>query len=132
MEIKVCLGCGFRWECNLDIESRHQKPCPQCGSIARKFDELCQEILHSSEAWEVRTKDTSLPSKKKERGKLFNGQQWSEERKKMVNKVVDIDRRQDHYHEKIIDPETGEVIHECTEPLSQHQGHGSAKLKKIT
>ena len=28
------------------------------------------------------------------------------------------------------DPETGQVIHECDEPLGQHTGHGSGTLKK--
>ena len=40
-----------------------------------------------------------------------------------------IDRDNDHYHEKVTDPETGEIIHESDEPLSEHQGHGSAKTK---
>jgi hypothetical protein len=33
------------------------------------------------------------------------------------------------YSEKVIDADTGEVIHECNEPFDQHQGHGSAKFK---
>lgn len=33
------------------------------------------------------------------------------------------------YSEKVTDTETGEVIHECNEPLDQHQGHGAAKSK---
>ena len=27
------------------------------------------------------------------------------------------------------DPETGKIIHECQEPLSEHRNHGSAKNK---
>ena len=41
-----------------------------------------------------------------------------------------LDRLRDLYKEKITNPTTGEVIHECEEPLSKHQGHGSAKPKK--
>jgi hypothetical protein len=33
------------------------------------------------------------------------------------------------WSEKVTDSTTGEVIHECNEPLDQHQGHGSAKSK---
>lgn len=40
-----------------------------------------------------------------------------------------IDRKFDHYSEKVTDRETGEVIHQCDEPLSEHRGHGSAKRK---
>jgi hypothetical protein len=35
----------------------------------------------------------------------------------------------DWYSEKVIDRETGEVINYCEEPLSVHQGHGSAKVR---
>jgi hypothetical protein len=41
-----------------------------------------------------------------------------------------IDRANDYYHEKDVDKDSEEVIHECEEPLSQHFGHGSAKPKK--
>jgi len=41
-----------------------------------------------------------------------------------------IDRENDHYKEVVTDPTTGDVIHQCDEPLSKHQGHGSAKFKK--
>ena len=42
------------------------------------------------------------------------------------------DREHDVYKEIVTDPVTGEVIHECIEPLSEHTGHGSAKHKKKT
>jgi hypothetical protein len=38
-----------------------------------------------------------------------------------------IDRTNDTYSEEIVDPVTGAVLHECREPLHNHQGHGSAK-----
>ena len=41
-----------------------------------------------------------------------------------------IDRAKDHYKEVVTDPDTGSVVHQCDEPLSQHRGHGSAKKKK--
>jgi hypothetical protein len=33
----------------------------------------------------------------------------------------------DRYRELVILLNTGEVVHVCDEPLSQHRGHGSAK-----
>ena len=39
------------------------------------------------------------------------------------------DKKSDKYLEIITNPETGEILHKCEEPLSQHQGHGSAKKK---
>lgn len=37
-----------------------------------------------------------------------------------------IDKYKDRYMEKVTDPETGEIIHGCEEPLSEHFGHGFA------
>ena len=41
-----------------------------------------------------------------------------------------IDRERNKYTEVITDSETGEVVHECEEHLTQHRGHGSAKRRK--
>lgn len=38
-----------------------------------------------------------------------------------------VDREADRYTERLVDGETGEVIHDVDEPLSEHRGHGSAK-----
>jgi len=40
-----------------------------------------------------------------------------------------IDRLNNWYHKRVTDPATGEVVHECDEPLTEHRGHGSAKPK---
>lgn len=39
------------------------------------------------------------------------------------------DKESDIYEEVVIDPDTGDVIHQNKEPLTKHQGHGSAKQK---
>ncbi len=40
-----------------------------------------------------------------------------------------LDRRKNNYHKVVTDPDTGEVLYECKEPLSEHRGHGSARDK---
>jgi hypothetical protein len=40
-----------------------------------------------------------------------------------------VDRKNDRYIERVVDPKTGEVIHVCEEPLSEHRGHGTATKK---
>lgn len=40
-----------------------------------------------------------------------------------------IDRANDRYDEVITDEETGEVVREVHEPLHEHQGRGSARLR---
>lgn len=42
-----------------------------------------------------------------------------------------IDRARDWYRERITNPKTGEIVHECEEPLSQHRGHGAAKQPPV-
>ncbi len=41
-----------------------------------------------------------------------------------------IDRERDWYSETVTDPETGEIVHRCEEPLSKHRGRGSAAKKR--
>lgn len=48
---------------------------------------------------------------------------------KVVDKFMVIDRKNNKYKEIITDHETGQIIHECEEPLTNHRGHGSAKKK---
>ena len=48
---------------------------------------------------------------------------------KLVHHQRVIDRDNNLYYEKIVDYETGAVLHEQKEPLSEHFGHGSAKKK---
>ena len=38
-----------------------------------------------------------------------------------------IDRQNNRYVEKVIARDSGEIIHHCDEPLSEHNGHGSDK-----
>lgn len=38
-----------------------------------------------------------------------------------------IDRQNNRYFEKVVARETGEVVHQCDEALSDHKGHGSDK-----
>ena len=46
------------------------------------------------------------------------------------NKLTqEIDRENDRYRKMIVNPETGEIIRQCDEPLSEHIGRGSDKPK---
>ena len=60
----------------------------------------------------------------------ISGDDYSHKNKKWIKKERVIDREKDYYFEKITDPETGDVLHYCEEPLSSHRGHGTAKFKK--
>jgi hypothetical protein len=47
-----------------------------------------------------------------------------------ASEVQIVDRLADRYFERVVDPDAGEVLRECDEPLSQHTGRGSAKQKR--
>lgn len=75
-------------------------------------------------------KDPSKKSKDKLRVDSFSGYDHSHKLNKIVEKQKVVDKNNNRYYEKITDLETKEVIHECNEKLSDHQGHGYAKHKK--
>ena len=43
----------------------------------------------------------------------------------MLERVID--RAKNWYREVVTDRETGKIVHQCDEPLSDHRGHGAAK-----
>jgi len=47
-----------------------------------------------------------------------------------VKREMIIDRENDLYEEIVTDPQCGEILHHCREPLTQHKGHGAAKQEE--
>jgi hypothetical protein len=58
---------------------------------------------------------------------VTSGADYSVTRQRWVRFYRLPDRAGDQYEELVVDPETGEVIHSCKEPLSEHRGRGAAK-----
>ena len=104
-------------------------PCPACGSEKRHFGIALGDTLamHSSVSGVV--KDPSQPRKKRDRVQFFSGDQLRGSKGDWVEKERVIDRNNDRYTEVVKDKATGEIIHKAEEPLSEHKGHGSDKLK---
>ena len=71
-----------------------------------------------------------VPGKRKPVAEYIFGYELFRLARKWVYKKRVIDRRNDRYTEDVTDPETGEVIHHCDEPLTEHRGDGPAKSKK--
>lgn len=120
-----CGACGAAIDTSLDTDGR--APCQVCGANLRNINVFVTESLVVRDGVGLKVKragerkpyveDRGLPS-------------FTHKFQKLVFRQVLIDRDNDWYSEKITDYETGEVLHECNEPLSQHQGHGSAKPKQ--
>jgi hypothetical protein len=101
------------------------KPCPVCGSTARHYEVRIEEKVQVEDMLEWKACPakgrswfswgyTRLVAQRSLGGALA-----------YVKRIVD--RRTDRYVETVTMRDTGEVIHHCDEPLSQHQGHGSAR-----
>ena len=88
------------------------------------------ERIQLGENLVLKAKDTNYNSKKNPRVHHEQGVDYNRDRKKYVHLERRVSRDQDLYREVITDPDTGEVIHKCEEPLSKHQGHGDAKRSR--
>ncbi len=123
----TCRNCGAQLPSRQAHETE-MRSCPDCGCreqiVALK---LCDRISGPHEMLKGKMKDTTLPAKKNPRVEIKSGDELYKCEGKWVHKERVIDKDKDLYTETIVDPETGKVIHHCSEPLSQHRGHGSAK-----
>jgi len=124
-----CAKCGeaIPEEPGLPLEDR--MPCPACGSTARAFAKVFHEVVEVHAFVDGKKRAAGLASKKKVRVHLQQGDQLNHETGLWVLKErrIDKDASPAWYFERITDPETGEVIHECSEPLDKHTGHGGAE-----
>lgn len=104
--------------------------CSKCGSgsLTRTLVVHDEIRLGLDEHVTLKAKDRAYPSCKNPRREVRSGR-----RPDVSGRAVDewrlIDRDADRYEERIVHPQTGEVVHQDEGRLSEHRGHGSAKLK---
>lgn len=67
----------------------------------------------------------------KHRQEIVRGQEYSHTGQ-LVHKVRIIDRENNKYKELVSDADTGEIIRDVEQPLTDHTEHGSAKFTKKT
>lgn len=122
-----CGKCKLALEEDPHIPTEERTPCPSCGSTTRSFHVTIRDTI---------TMKSKLGMKGSHPGggKPFIEQVTGDDLQRKTGEWMKlsrvIDRENDHYHEIVTAPETGEVVHECNEPLSEHKGHGTAKYKK--
>ena len=122
-----CGNCGKKLDEDAHGPVDTRKPCPDCGSTARRFSEHLRAtvVLRSKLGAKARHPDQRKPFHEQ-----VVGADLQHKSGRSMHKERIIDRENDWYSEAVTDPETGEVIHECHEPLSKHQGHGSPRPVK--
>jgi hypothetical protein len=120
--------CG---ECGRPLDEDRNEPdrppCPDCGSTRRAYGCDGETQAGFKERLGVKVKDPVLTGRAKYRSEQISGDELNHSTGKWVKKIRVIDRQNDKYLEWVTDAQTGEALHRCEQPLSEHYGHGSAK-----
>lgn len=119
-----CAKCDLVLEETPNIKPEDRKPCPGCGATSRKFAVSVEATLVTRASVSYKAKH---PGAKKPHAEGFSGHQIHRKSGRWMEKQRLIDRDQDKYKELVTDSETGQIVHQCEEPLSKHIGHGSAR-----
>lgn len=128
-KVILCDNC-CRHFTDEEIDANEESfPCPSCGSNEKTIKITIIEQVTAHEALSGKVTNKNYPSKKNPRRKFFVGEEIRRDTGKWVNKERNIDQDNNIYKEVVTDPETGEIIHFCEEPLTDHTGHGSAKRR---
>jgi hypothetical protein len=115
-------------QCKKDLsdfldEGINREPCPKCGSTSRVFVE---QLSISAKAYVgLRAKHNRGPGKAI--WESVNCPDVFRKTGELMRLERIIDRENNVYREVVTNVETGEVVYNCEEPLSDHLGHGSAK-----
>lgn len=127
-----CSNCGKTLPSEWISSTESAKNCPDCGSDQKQITIGITDHLNFSpkESLSGKVKDSRYNSKQNPRHEFFEGDDLRHSDGRWMKKTRVIDKYNDKYIEKVVDPETGEIVHHCEEPLSAHYGHGTAKFKK--
>jgi hypothetical protein len=119
-------------DCNSVLQNQNEK-CKKCGSTKKVIKLIFRDTMpeiHDSLRFKV--KDKTKNSRKNPVLDVFQGDEIYKCTGEWVNKVRELDKTNNRYYEnvEILD---GKILHHCDEKLTDHQGHGSAKInsKKV-
>jgi hypothetical protein len=127
VENGFCGNCGESVGEPTGIPVELRKPCPKCGSLSRmaKVGITAELELRGDLGLKART-----PGEKKPFIEQKTGNSYWHKMGKWMRRVQIIDRRGNRYVKRVDDPKTGEVVRDVDEPLTNHQGFGSAKATR--
>ncbi|MEA2202883.1 MAG: hypothetical protein QOI89_3591 [Solirubrobacteraceae bacterium] len=116
-----CKRCGFEFPDKASIDET-TLPCPRCGATEGRTFHV--RVEDSASVRELLATKAKRVGEKKPYVESQGGQQLHRITGRWMNKRRVIDRDADLYGEVVTDAETGVIVHECREPLSEHRGHG--------
>jgi len=121
-----CGNCGLKLDEDTSAPTETRLPCPSCGSMIRAIHVTIRDTVIIKEKLGIKGRHAGG-------GKPFiehvQGDDLHRDTETWRHLSRIIDRENDKYHEVVKDSATGDIFHECHEPLSQHRGHGTAKRK---
>lgn len=121
-----CAACEATLEENPRAPFKQRVPCSGCGSLSRLYDVNISATLtfHSKLTAKARYSGEKRPFVEQTVGDDLHrkGGRWMR-----LHRLID--RMNDWYHERVTDSAAGRLMHECSEALTKHRGHGSAKPK---
>lgn len=123
-----CSDCGAPLP-NEWLNKESGQLCPNCGSIRKTVRLNIHEnaVIEVHDSVTGKTKDSNYSSKRNPRHEFFEGDDLRKSDGKWMKKRRVIDKYNNKYLEKVVDPETGEIVHHNEESLTDHFNHGSAK-----
>lgn len=129
LRMSTAPSADTRFRSPLDCPKRRGCPVPNAAPLLRRFSKTLTAAVSVRAFLDGKKKSSEFPSKRRVRVHLQVGDQVEHETGRWIFKErrVDKDASPAWYFERITDPETGKVIHECSEPLERHTGHGSAR-----
>lgn len=122
-----CGNCGKLLDEDASSPIENRRPCPECGSKTRVVSiEMDGTVtVHSK---------LGMKARHTQKGRPFLEQITGDDLHRKTGKWMKVQRvigrAKNWYREIVQDPETGEVVQQSEEPLTEHRGHGSAKSRK--
>ncbi len=121
-----CDGCRQPLEESPALPTEAGRPCPRCGSTTRLIRVQVSETWSWREGLAVKAR-YGQPGEVRPHYELKDRDEYHQDGQRWVRRRMVIDRENDRYEERVVDPETGDAIHEADEPLTHHRGHGAAR-----
>jgi len=113
-----CGECGNPLSEPTDADPSLRAPCPKCGSLRRNFHVAISETLTIHEKLGIKVRG---PAGGRPRYEAVGGDDLHRKSGIWMNLTRIIDRLNNRYEETVTNPQTGEVVHQTVEPLSQHK-----------
>lgn len=122
-----CKNCGASFGDEPTPSSADHAPCPDCGSKLRLF----KKEVSGSLSFRGGVRGVAYRESKSKWFARFRSEPSFYRRLGIwVQRLMSLNKKSDSYSETVTNPQTREVIHQCSEPLSEHTGHGSARPAK--